>query len=100
MARLAHGRDSIGVIQDAWFDRSPDLMHSHPAKDLPTVAVNALWCLLIALALLAFPLIARQVRLQSGLPTQRISTSSAAPVSPAENTALPVNDAELVVAHH
>ena len=42
-------------------------MHSHPATSASTVAVNARWCVLIALTLLAFPLIARQARLQSGL---------------------------------
>jgi hypothetical protein len=46
-------------------------MHSHPAKYPTTVAINALWCLLIALALLALPFVARQMRLQTRLAPQR-----------------------------
>lgn len=57
-------------------------MHSHPAKLNPTVAINALWCLLIALALLAFPIIARQARIQSGIAPQRAPATPAAQETP------------------
>lgn len=54
---------------DLFVPRRP--MHSHPAKPVPTVAVNALWCLLIALTLLTLPIVARHARLQVNLGTHR-----------------------------
>lgn len=57
-------------------------MHSHPATSASTVAVNALWCVLIALALLAFPLIARQARLQSGLFHNNADATSTVDIKP------------------
>ncbi|MBE2216174.1 MAG: hypothetical protein IAE82_20030, partial [Opitutaceae bacterium] len=53
-------------------------MHSHPANHSTTVAVNALWCLLIALTLLALPLVARQFRLQTGAAPRATETTPAA----------------------
>jgi len=62
-------------------------MHSHPAKPLPTVAINALWCLLIALTLLALPIIARQIRLHTGSSsTLRSISAPAATETPAPAT--------------
>lgn len=46
-------------------------MHTRPAKYSSTLAINALWCLLIALALLAFPIVARQIRLQTDIAPKR-----------------------------
>jgi len=57
-------------------------MHSHLAKFNPSVAINALWCLLIALALLAFPIIARQARIQSGIAPHLAPATPAAQETP------------------
>ncbi len=46
-------------------------MYTRPAKYSSTLAINALWCLLIALALLAFPIVAHQIRLQTEIAPKR-----------------------------
>ncbi len=65
-----------------WFVSTIDPMHSHSAKPDLTVAINALWCLLIALALLAFPIIARQARLQNGIAQSPASAAPATTIAP------------------
>jgi len=61
-------------------------MHTHPAKHLSTVAINALWCILIALTLLALPIIARQIRLQTSF-APASTPAAAAPQDNAPNAA-------------